>query len=276
MTKKSNTHEKMTEKGGVLTDLNIRSVVWLGLLASLVFYGFAMALLHFTPDVDLALMGSAGDFVGGMLNPIVALLGIMLLAMTLKQNSVALELTRIELEKSAEQMQVSAEALNKQEQHMRHESIERTILFICGEIEKEYERKYQQETVPDETTIEAITCIKTISERACDFAFRDTKKADFILDHLYEGVERVVSLFFILGDTLNGLEKNIKDSMLTVIACKLNNSVVVAMYVEVLFSHDNYNFGRDKQLNDVLDLLDNISIKNRNPIHDHPLHLMYL
>lgn len=264
------------EKTSYYSKWILRGLVWVGILA---FVGFSYLLFNLTQgfeNLDLSVASSLGDFFGGMLNPIVALIGIILIAMTLEQNSVALELTRIELRKSSEQAELSATALNRQEQHMRQDSIERTILFICGEIEKEYQREYEKSFHTSVgISIRNLNILK-ISEEACKAAFRDKDNAGKLLDQLHEGVERVVSLLFILEKFVNRLDHDIKDSMLTIIACKLNDSFVVAMYVEVYFSHYNYSFGKDTQLNDVLVLLDEISLKGRNPISEHPLNLMYL
>jgi uncharacterized membrane protein len=272
----SDESDKEIENEGGNSNWIIRGLVWIGLIAFVGFTYLLYMLTHGLEYLEPSIAGSLGDFFGGMLNPIVALLGIILLALTLRQNSEALKLTRVELQKSSEQAKLSAIALNKQEQHMRQESIERTILFICGEIEREYQRDYEKEFHESGGFAIRKVNIQKISEDACKASFRSTERAEKLLDQLYEGVERVVSLLFILEMTVSRLENNVKDSMLTIIACKLNDSVVVAMYVEVFYAHYNYSFEKDAKLNDVLVLLDEISLKGRNPIGKHPLNLMYL
>lgn len=136
------TDVETTEETKYISELTIRGVVWLGLIALVCFFSLAGMMVYATKDFNVSIAGSVGDFLGGMLNPIVALLGIMLLAMTLRQNSTALRFTQIELEKSTAQMKISAQALQQQEDLMRTERRESLILKISEKIQDDYIRHF--------------------------------------------------------------------------------------------------------------------------------------
>ena len=58
--------------------------------------------------------GAFGDFFGGILNPVFAFLGLIMLVLTLKINMQELSLTRKEMEKSAEALEAQSESLQRQ------------------------------------------------------------------------------------------------------------------------------------------------------------------
>lgn len=121
---------------------------WVGILTLAVVTFTIFQLLNGKLSIDIPTAGSLGDFMGGVLNPIIALLGVLLLAMTLNQNSEALELTRKELEKSSEQMTKSAEALQKQEDLMRLERQENLIFKVAEKIQTDFTRPFQDPLKP--------------------------------------------------------------------------------------------------------------------------------
>lgn len=264
----------MTKDDSKRPKLKLNSTAWVGAFAFVAFTTFGAYLITKSGNLDLSVAASFGDYLGGTLNPIFALLGIFLLAMTLHQNNVALELTRIELEKSAEQMKLSADALNKQEQHMRHESIERSLLFICDEINKEINREHLINGLTPTSGRRTVT-INSICEAACNLAYRSPKQADITLDKLPNTVERVVALLLILEMSMKRLEPDLKDALLVILACKLSSSFIVAMYVEIQYAAENYMFANQNNLPELLELLISISNKSRNPVLVHPLLTMY-
>lgn len=265
----------MTRVKDNTTDKRPTIVAYSGLAAFVLVFASAACIYHFMGASVLSTAGSLGDFVGGVTNPLIALFGIFLFAMTLHQNSKALEYTRIELEKSSEQMKLSAEALSKQEQHMRHESVERSVLFICDEVNKEINREHLVEDINIHTVRKRTVTINSICEKACNLAYRSPKQADITLDKLPNTVERVVALLLILEMSMRRLEPDVKEAMLVILACKLSSSFIVAMYVEIEYAADNYLFANQSNLPDLMKLLISISDKSRNPVLVHPLLTMY-
>lgn len=97
--------DKNTKESGFS---GILAAAVIGLLVALVVVlSFALFYLEFTGlsiadgENPSGYLGTLGDFIGGVLNPIAAVLSVGLLAYTLHQNSVALNITRKELEKQA-------------------------------------------------------------------------------------------------------------------------------------------------------------------------------
>lgn len=87
-----------------------------GLLAGLVVVlSAALFYLEFTgltvDSVASGYLGTLGDFVGGILNPIAAVLSVGLLAYTLRQNSVALKMSRDELQLTRQELEKQANSL---------------------------------------------------------------------------------------------------------------------------------------------------------------------
>lgn len=80
------------------------------------------------PEKDLEKWGQTGDFFGGIINPLVGLTTILLILGTLRQNRIAIDISKIELEKSSE-------ALEKQGQLMASEYRERAFSRILEKLE---------------------------------------------------------------------------------------------------------------------------------------------
>lgn len=124
---------------GIYSPTLLRSVVWIAVVAFLICLAIIFKLLALSDfELNISSAGSAGDFFGGWLNPIIAFLGMILLAMTLRQNSIALKLTHEELEKSTEQMKLSAQALQKQEDLMRVERLESLLIKITEKMQHDF------------------------------------------------------------------------------------------------------------------------------------------
>ncbi|MCD1597882.1 hypothetical protein [Rheinheimera aquimaris] len=244
--------------------LKLNSTAWVGVFAFTCFTAFGLYLVLQAGSIDLSTAGSLGDFLGGMLNPIFALLGIFLLAMTLHQNNIALELTRIELKKSAEQMEISAEALNKQEQHMRLESLERTVVFICNEIEEEYNSKpeplrWQGTIMSRESSLldyaKATVSAATVSKQI--------PKAHEELHEFSVRFIRTLMLFVMLKRTIELSDQSIKTHLLMVVSCKLDMEFVCVAYTEVHnLSQSHCELFPNEELQQVMALLDEISNLN--------------
>ena len=251
----------MKKSEGVYSNFLLRGVIWTGIFA---FCGFAYLLYKLTEtvkSVDVSIAGSMGDFMGGMLNPMVALLGIILLAMTLRQNSVALELTRIELEKSAEQMKISAEALNKQEQHMRLESLERTVVFICNEIEEEYCAKPEplrwQGTVMNHERSLLEHAKKVISVASSS---KSINKAHDELNEFSVRFVRTLMLFVMLKRTIYNSDESIKTHLHMVVSCMLDMEFLCVAYTEIHnLSQSQCDLYPNEELRQVLAFIDEIS-----------------
>lgn len=83
----------------------------------------------------VAQWGAFGDFFGGVLNPLIAFTGVVLLAFTLYQNHIALSQTTKELRFSVEEMKKSAEATEGQRKLMTSEVAERQFLNLLSYVE---------------------------------------------------------------------------------------------------------------------------------------------
>lgn len=262
------------KKEGVYSDLKLRSVIWIGLVSFICFYGIAGVFITATENFDLSDAGTTGDFIGGLLNPIVALLGIMLLAMTLKQNSVALELTRAELEKSAEQMRISAEALNKQERHMHLQSAETTTLFICSEIEKAYLQTGKPTVVVGRILGAEDTLLELAREIFDKIARNSHDSENRTLIPFECKFDRALRLLVMLARTMPRYEMESRHHLEMVVSCKLEVEFLIVSYVVV---HDMIKFKEGAySLNDlhlVLSLLDSVTDMcgvraNETPVFD--------
>lgn len=113
-------------------------IIWVPILAaftlSAVIVGFYFTQFNNGLSNDQTIWGVFGDYVGGILNPIVGLITIILLVVTLRQNQralhqneIALEQNREELELSRVELRNSATALQEQAGHMKSNSIKESL-----------------------------------------------------------------------------------------------------------------------------------------------------
>ena len=72
---------------------------------------FIWGLPHLSPNPEA--WGQLGDFLGGMVNPIIGLITIWLLATSLKQNQIALQQSKQALERAEEEVRLTREALEQ-------------------------------------------------------------------------------------------------------------------------------------------------------------------
>lgn len=243
--------------------LKLNSTAWVGVFAFISFSAFGLYLILEAGSVDLSTAGSLGDFMGGMLNPIIALLGIFLLAMTLHQNSIALDLTRIELKKSAEQMEISAEALQRQEQHMRLESSERTVVFICNEIEKEYNHRPQPVKWEGTVLTEEPSLLDYSHQAIAATSGRQMAEAYHQFDQFSLRFVRALMLFVMLKRATEVDEELIKSHLHMVIACKLDMGFLCVTYTEVhRLTQKNCELYSIEELQQVLAFLDAVTTLN--------------
>lgn len=113
---KQEPHEIEPEKSGAHTEL-VNVVGWFlasGMAVLFVvwgFYLFAFAKKGFSNDP--AVWGQAGDFVGGVANPILSFFTLIMLALTLVLQSRQVQLSRQELELSRKELRLSREELSR-------------------------------------------------------------------------------------------------------------------------------------------------------------------
>lgn len=107
--------DKNTKESGFS---GILAAAAIGLLVALVVVlSFALFYLEFTGlsiadgENPSGYLGTLGDFIGGVLNPIAAVLSVGLLAYTLHQNSMALKMSRTELQLTRQELQRQADSL---------------------------------------------------------------------------------------------------------------------------------------------------------------------
>lgn len=90
--------------------------IWIALVVFILALGiyaiqFIWGLPHLSPNPEA--WGQLGDFLGGMVNPIIGLITIWLLATSLKQNQIALKQSKQALERAEEEVRLTREALEQ-------------------------------------------------------------------------------------------------------------------------------------------------------------------
>ncbi|MGN0920212.1 MAG: hypothetical protein ACI4NJ_00645 [Cellvibrio sp.] len=90
--------------------------IWIALIVFVLALGiyaiqFIWGLPHLSPNPET--WGQLGDFLGGMVNPIIGLITILLLATSLKQNQIALQQSKDALKRAEEEVRLTREALEQ-------------------------------------------------------------------------------------------------------------------------------------------------------------------
>lgn len=90
--------------------------IWIALVVFTLALGiyaiqFIWGLPHLSPNPEA--WGQLGDFLGGMVNPIIGLITILLLATSLKQNQIALQQSKDALKRAEEEVRLTREALEQ-------------------------------------------------------------------------------------------------------------------------------------------------------------------
>lgn len=174
--------------------------------------------------------GQFGDFFGGILNPIIGFAGILLLAFTLKQNQIALNITAQELQDSRKQLAMSADALQKQEHHMSIESSERTVLYICNQIENIYKIKFEIDEFEDMTSLQGLAKRLKVELRI-DGPF--PLKNMFLFKSFEQRFDNSLFLLVMLARSTYNKDEKIKDHLYMIVACKLDMDFVGLAYTIV-------------------------------------------
>ncbi|KUM54727.1 hypothetical protein [Rheinheimera sp. EpRS3] len=263
----------MAKDDGKTPKLKLNSIAWIGVFAFVCFTTFGAYLITKSGNLELSSAASFGDYLGGTLNPVFALLGIFLLAMTLHQNNVALELTRAELEKSAEQMKLSADALSKQEQHMRLESAEKTIIFICQEIENIYHLETGKRALtPEGLSSKTLLSVSKDIFSALEIGLANAAIRAFL--DFEEGFDRAIILLIQLAKLTLDKEQAVKEHLLVIISCKLELEFLWIAYIKTSNAAVNGDYLYSKeQLEPVLALMLAISELVEVSILEHPVYL---
>lgn len=118
------------------TALTLFAITVLSIIGSIGFYADKWRFGYFE---TVAQWGAFGDFFGGILNPLIAFTGVVLLAFTLYQNHIALSQTTKELRLSVGEMKRSAEATEGQRRLMMSEATEKQFLNLLSYLSKKLE-----------------------------------------------------------------------------------------------------------------------------------------
>lgn len=131
-------------------------------------------------------LGTLGDFVGGLLNPVFAMISVVLLAYTLHQNSVALNLTGAEISRQAAAAEDSAESSKKQielltqqlmneQKRIKNEHFLRSYASVSERINAYYIRPCLKGSRPDKSiSIEALLIdVNVFNKQVKLFSFDD-------------------------------------------------------------------------------------------------------
>ncbi|MDX1536381.1 hypothetical protein [Arsukibacterium sp.] len=214
--------------------------------------------------------GQLGDFFGGILNPIIGLAGILLLAFTLRQNQIALRMTAEELAQSRVQLSYSADALQKQESHMKLESAERTVVYICNEIEKEYNYEDPPIQFGDRTISAGRSLLKTARSLFDGTLDWNADKPKTIMGRFSDKFGKSLVLLMMLAKATYNKDKDIKKHLYLVMACKLDMQFLCVAYSEIvkLGKQEKWVY-TPEQLEFILELILEISKLTRFDLNDH-------
>lgn len=95
---------------------------------------------HTSLSVQQGDWGAFGDFIGGLLNPILSFLALMALLLTIRLQSIELEATREELKRSATAQENSEKALQKQSKIQNRQQFESTFFSLLNQHNQILER----------------------------------------------------------------------------------------------------------------------------------------
>lgn len=111
--------------GYVLTAIGITAIFFIIMVVGMYFYYFEGSI-----SKNHSYWGEFGDYVGGVLNPLLAFFALIALLYTIKLQSDELKLSREELQLSREELEKSAIALRQQSETLRIQNFESTLFNL--------------------------------------------------------------------------------------------------------------------------------------------------
>lgn len=118
----------------------MKNIYIVGVVAVLLIVAYIAFVVHYNTTSQVVELGTLGDYVGGMLNPILAFASFMALLYTIKLQVDELKLTRDELSQSRKAQQDSADTLSQQ----RFEMTFFSLLDILVSHAKEFRSKFSK------------------------------------------------------------------------------------------------------------------------------------